>query len=85
MHSFYEKKLPKNSASFCYIKKLPKENNRPKGENSTNLVTLHSAHPADTYDQYDQIAPDFAFWGKNLSLAILEKDSILAPSMSNLQ
>jgi hypothetical protein len=32
--------LPKILGYFRNLKKLPKENNLPKGENSSNLVTL---------------------------------------------
>jgi hypothetical protein len=45
MHNFFRgKKLPKSSGNFYNLKKLPKENDRPKGENSPNLVTLSFAH-----------------------------------------
>jgi hypothetical protein len=32
--------MPKICATSVTLKKLPKENNRPKSENSANLVTL---------------------------------------------
>jgi hypothetical protein len=35
-----QKSSPKNWASFEIFQKLPKVNNRPMGENSSNLVTL---------------------------------------------
>jgi hypothetical protein len=35
-----EKRRPRISATSVIIKKLPKVNNRPWGENSSNLVTL---------------------------------------------
>jgi hypothetical protein len=41
MHNFFRgKKWPKNVGYFCNFQKLPTENNRPMGENSTNLVTV---------------------------------------------
>jgi hypothetical protein len=32
-------------ATFCNFQKTSIVNNRPMGENSDNLVTLHQAHP----------------------------------------
>jgi hypothetical protein len=41
MHNFYRgKNCPIFSATWVIFKKVPKVNNRSKGENSPNLVTL---------------------------------------------
>jgi hypothetical protein len=44
-------------ATFVFFQKLPKVNNRPLGENSPNLVTLHAAR-----GQYSK--QDFCAYGK---------------------
>jgi hypothetical protein len=45
VRNFYrEKRSPKIRATSVIIKKLPKVNNHPIGENSPNLVTLSVVH-----------------------------------------
>jgi hypothetical protein len=39
-----DKSSPKFWTTSVFFKKLPKENNRPKGENSPNLVTLSETY-----------------------------------------
>jgi hypothetical protein len=44
-----EKSSPKIWATSIFIKKLPKINNHPMGENSPNLVTLRKGHKSQSF------------------------------------
>jgi hypothetical protein len=78
MHNFYRGfQKPKNRCYFLkFRKKLPKGNNHPIGENSSNLVTLGGGNIFRVVSRFCRSAGDRL----NVEAAIVERPTMLCLS-----